>query len=263
MSYYPLLKAPGCKSWTSLCNFAPNNWEDKGIAKKQINVTWADDGKWHSRNIGELNENEIQTIDESEISSFIPNTALPLLSLCNRNLPETSAELPRVKSTTVMPAWRASLGLSTSKTSTSYQGEIDPFPAPGTLLTFSPFFQFEKEVENYMILLNIEKSPTQRTSVVEVYDSTKRSLKAKFDIKNNAANIIVLDDLGFLEDDLILTVCRGMCAIPLYISKTTDGAFMSMEHTHPPASFAIHGNRWGVQKVLKDLWFRKTKNENT
>lgn len=258
MSFYPLLKAPGCLGWTTLCNFAPNNWEYQDISEKLVNVTWVEGNVWRSRNIGFLREDTMRTVDCTEMADFMSTDTLALLSLTEQKLPEYSETLPVVNSPTVMPAWRASLGLSTSHTSTCYQGEIDPFPAPGTLLTFCPFLQFGDHVENYLLLLNIEKSPLPRKSVLEIYDADKTELKAAFDINNNSATILCLGNLGFNADDLILSICREMCAIPLYLSKTSDGSFISIEHTHPPASFVIHGKRWGIQKILKDLWFSKT-----
>ena len=30
---------------------------------------------------------------------------------------------------------------------------------------------------------------------------------------------------------------------------------LSLEHTHPPASFAVHGERFKVQAEIKKQWF--------
>jgi hypothetical protein len=48
-----------------------------------------------------------------------------------------------------------------------------------------------------------------------------------------------------------------MAAIPLYFSSAMDGAYLSLEHTHPPASLVVHGRRWEAQKMLKNRWFAK------
>jgi len=69
--------------------------------------------------------------------------------------------------------------------------------------------------------------------------------------------MISLDDLGLNGEDLPLIICRDMAGIPLYFSRTTDGSFLSLEHTHPPASFVVHGSRWEAQKLLKKHWFTK------
>ena len=258
MSYYPILKAPGCQGWTTLCNFSPNNWETTDSSEKFVNVTWRCEAGWKTETIGNLASNEVRTVKSQNIAGLVPEDALPLLSLTTAKLPVHSDNLPRTDGPrTTVPAWRAALGLSTAATSTSYQGEIDPFPSQGSLLTFGPFIQFGEEVENYLILLNIESSPIIRTSQVKIYDSRKTVLKGTFEVRNNNATIIALDNLGFNPSDLPLIICRSMAAIPLYFSKTTDGAFLSLEHTHPPASYVIHGKRWEAQKILKNIWFSK------
>lgn len=258
MSYYPILKAPGCQGWTTLCNFPPNNWETRDSSAKFVNVTWLCETAWKTENIGVLASGEVRTVSIQDIAGLIPEGVFPLLSLTASKLPPYSGTLPRTDAArTTVPAWRATLGLSTTHASTSYQGEIDPFPAQGSLLTFGPFIQFGEEVENYLILMNIENSPVARTSQVGIYDSEKTVSKSTFEVRNNDATIIALDSLGFGPTDLPLIVCRGMSAIPLYFSRTSDGQFLSLEHTHPPASYVIHGKRWEAQRILKNVWFSK------
>jgi hypothetical protein len=258
LSYYPILKAPGCQGWTTLCNFPPNNWETSDASEKFVNVTWLCDNGWKTENIGVLASGEVLTVSIQDIAGLITEGALPLLSLTVSKLPAYSGSLPRIDAArTTLPAWRATLGLSTTHASTSYQGEIDPFPTQGSFLTFGPFIQFGEGMENYLILLNIENSPIARTSQVEIYDAKKTALKGTFEVRNNRATIIALDSLGFSPTDLPLIICQGMSAIPLYFSKTSDGSFLSLEHTHPPASYVIHGKRWEAQKILKNIWFSK------
>ncbi len=258
MSFYPILKAPDSKGWTTLFNFPPNNWEVRDSSEKYINVTWAEDGKWRTANIGKLAFNGIRTFGFDDLPKVIPQGVLPLLSLTLSKLPTHSDSLPKLDGIrTMVPAWRATLGLSTEHTSTSYQGEIDPFPVPASLLTFGPFMQFGHGIENFLIFLNIEKSPVTRVAQVEIYDADKTVLKGKFEVRNNDATIVALDGLGFSPTDLPLIICREMSAVPLYFSKTSDGNFLSLEHTHPPASYVIHGKRWDAQKILKKIWLSR------
>ena len=259
MSFYPILKAPDSKGWTTLFNFSPNNWEARDSSEKYINVTWAEDGKWRSENVGKLAFNGIRTFGFDDLPKELPQGVLPLLSLTLSKLPTHSDSLPQLAVIhTGVPGWRATLGLSTEHTSTSYQGEIDPFPVTGSMVTFGPFMQFGQGIENFLILLNIEKSPVARVAQVEIFAADNIAIKAKFNVKNNDATIISLDGLGFSSTDLSLIICRGMSAIPLYFSKTSDGTFLSLEHTHPPASYVIHGNRWAAQKILKKIWLSRT-----
>ena len=159
---------------------------------------------------------------------------------------------------THMPNWRATLGLVSPLASTSYQGELDPFPAPGSLLTFAPFMQFGDGIENYLLFLNLEKSAKARTSFVEIYDSASPAqCRGSFEVRNNAVSVVSLDVTGIGPEELPVIVCKNMSGIPLYFSRTIDGACLSLEHTHPPASYVIHGKRWDAQKMLKNDWFAK------
>lgn len=258
MSYYPLLKAPGAQGWVTLCNFSPNNWETNRRQQQFINVTWASGGVWVSKNLGVLAPSALRTMTARDVADIVPADALALLSLTRTPPPAESDVLPKLDTAqTNVPAWRATLGLSTSEAQTSYQGELDAFPPQGSLLTFGPFLQFGEGIKNYLILLNVENSPASRSAELEIYDAARFKLKGKFPVRSNAANSVALDGLGFEPGDLPLFICRGMAAIPLYFSSAMEGAYLSLEHTHPPASLVVHGRRWEAQKLLKNRWFAK------
>lgn len=258
MSFYPVLSAPGCVGQTTLYNFPPNNWEDRSKVTRYVNLTWAQDGAWHSMTLGDLTFGAMHTYTREDFSAYVSDDVLPLLSLSSIPFSETSQSLAWSMHSTNMPNWRATLGLVSPFTSTSYQGELDPFPTPGSLLTFAPFIQFGPEVENYMLLLNLEKNPQTRISTVEIYNGAKPDLAlGSFEVCNNAISSIRLDGLGLDPENLPVIICKGMSGIPLFFSKTANGDHLSLEHTHPPASFVIHGKRWDAQKILKNQWFAK------
>ena len=258
MSYYPILNAPGCEGWTTLCNFPPNNWETLNIREKFVNVTWPQDGCWRTVTLRTLAPGEMATVRRSAVAGHVPDDALTLLSLTSGRPEAVCATLPALDlEKTVAPAWRATLGLSTAHASTSYQGEIDPFPVPGSLLTFCPLLQFGPGIRNYLLFVNVEKAPARRSSRVEIYDAAGVSLRGAVEVSSNDVTAVPLDDLGFTQSDLPMLLCRDMACVPLYFSRTADGEFVSLEHTHPPASFVIHGRRFDAQKMLKQRWFGK------
>ena len=39
--------------------------------------------------------------------------------------------------------------------------------------------------------------------------------------------------------------------------KEKDKSIMTLEHTHPPASLVLHGNRNAIQGQIKSNWFNK------
>jgi hypothetical protein len=257
MSFYPILKAPYCTGKTTLYNFPPNNWESAYKGRQFINLTYTHDGMWHSKVLGELEYGDCKIIYNSDVIDLMPENTLPLLSLTKDILAPSSKTLPKLTSnTTHAPAYRATLALeSRSWATTSYQGEINPFPSQASLLSFSPFLQFGKQVENYVLLLNIEKQPNNREVVVKIYDANSRALKGAKSAMSNNISFISLDNLGFDVDNLPVVICDEMAAIPLYFSCVNQGEFLSLEHTHPPASLVVHGNRFSVQKHLKKYWF--------
>lgn len=258
MSYYPILMAPGCTGQTTLYNFPPNNWEMTNRQSRLINLTWAQDNVWHSEVLGELAFGAMRIFSHADIPSHVPADALPLLSFSTAPLPLSSEVLPSSMHNTSMPAWRATLGLVSAMASTCYQGELDPFPTPGSMLTFAPFMQLGSAIENYMLMINLEKTPQIRASMVEVYDSANpHRLKGSFEVRNNTVSVVRLDGLDIGPDVLPVIICKEMSGIPLYFSKTHDGTYLSLEHTHPPASYVIHGQRWDAQKILKKYWFAR------
>ena len=263
MPYYPILKVPGFHGWTTLCNYPPNNWETSRTASKFINITWSDNDKWKTNTIDRIEPYSSRTITEEEVSDYVPEDSLPFLSLSTEKPEADSDVLPAIGyKTTAIPAWRATLGLSTKSGSTSYQGEIVPFPENGTLLSFCPFMQYGSNIENYLVLVNLERSPIQRKSEIEIYNTKDTRLMGRFEFINNNITTINLDNLGFDEYDLPLIISKDTSAIPLYLTKTTDGKYISFEHTHAPASYVVHGNRWKAQSFIKKSWFEKVKNNN-
>ncbi len=260
MSYYPLLQAPYCTGNSTLYNFPPNHWEITKKSDKYISLTYMQNNVWRNQTITTLRYNQHKTISHQDISASLPKKTLALLSLSSDKLPKISEKLPLLSiQKTTTPAWRASLTLKNEFTQTSYQGEINPFPSKASLLTFAPFLQFGQEIENYVLLLNVEKKAISRQVEIKIYDAYDKKLKSTQNANSNNISIISLDGLGFDKNNLPVIVCKDMAAIPLYFSCKKNGKFLSLEHTHPPASLVVHGNRFSVQKHLKKYWFLKLK----
>ncbi len=258
MSYYPMLQAPDCEGWITLCNFAPNNWEHVRSVRRYVNVSWSDGKDWHHKTLSEIEPNGLQRFCSAELFSVIPENVTAFLSLSEVRFQTKSSVLPPGGNTqTNYPFWRATLGLvSKTGTETAYQGEIDPFPVPGSLLTFGHFLQTNHHIHNYLLFVNLEKSPIGREGEIEIRRAdAPDELLGRVRVTNNAITCISLDGVGLADDDLPLIVCRQLSGIPLYFSSTKDGQFMSLEHTHPPASAVVHGQRWLAHKQLKQLWF--------
>ncbi len=256
MSFYPILSAPGCSGVTTIYNFPPNDWEDVSRRPRVINLTWSDSNMWRSVRLGELDSGSMRTFSRDQIDIYCPPEVLPLLSLDMGPLPEWSETLPLTMARTSMPAWRATLGLRSDTSITSYQGELDPFPSQGTMLAFAPFIQYGNEIENYMLFVNLERSPKTRSGLIEIFSANEPwKLKGHFNVRSNSVTCLNLDHYNFSETELPSFACKDMCGIPLFFSKTSSGNFLSLEHTHPPVSYVVHGRRVEMQKTIKTKWF--------
>lgn len=259
VSYYPLLNLPDISGWTTIYNFPPNNWELLSCSDQWVNATFIHKNQWVTKNLGKLTANSVKTFTVGDLCQLASSRSLIFFSLTKiPNYNHSSIVLPKLNNhRTFTPVWRATIGLNSGFTQTSYQGEINPFPDNGTLLTFAPFLQYGNNIKNYLIFLNLEHNATFRTGKLHIYDANKMIHRKTFVVQNNSANLIPLDDLDLLESDLPMIVCKDMAGIPLYLSRTIDGSFMSLEHSHPPASFVIHGKRIEFQRFIKNYWFSR------
>lgn len=255
MSYFPILSAPFCEGRTTIYNFSPNNWENLSKHTKFVNLTWSSHGLWHSISFDELPYGTAKSYTTFDLPNSDLGNSLPLLSLTPCKLPAHSTVLPSVPSPNRFPTWRASLELFTNSASTSYQGELDPFPVKASLLSFSPLLQINTSITNFLLFLNIESSPVPRTSSLEIYRTLDICNRLdNHQVFNNSITCIGLDTLNLKQNDLPLFLSRNMSGVPLFLSISEDLTAMSLEHTHPPASYVVHGKRWASQKYLKSRW---------
>tara|TARA_B110000967_G_C18838185_1_gene537922 strand:- start:306 stop:1127 length:822 start_codon:yes stop_codon:yes gene_type:complete len=259
--FYPILRAPNCQGRTIVHNYPPNNWEVRKNYKKNINITWSDGFIWRSKIIGSLDIDKSFVIKEEDLE-FLPNGALALSSLSINELPSESMHLPEdIDMQTHLPEWRASIGLeSILGANTSFQGEGHAFPSNGSLLSFSPFLQNGPHLSNYLLFINIEKSPIFRNTKLYFLKVNGSKIEFEISVTSNHINIIKLDDLGYQNNEIMVLLTKNIVGIPLFMTSYNGGKELSLEHTHPPASFAIHGDRWGLHSELKKIWAEKFNN---
>tara|TARA_B100001059_G_scaffold178892_1_gene179500 strand:+ start:7020 stop:7811 length:792 start_codon:yes stop_codon:yes gene_type:complete len=263
MSFFPLCSVLKTKGFCTMHNFSPNTWEKITPSNKTIWALYTDGQKWISKELDYLQKGETKTYyyDDFGIKKESKRSPIILLQFRKSPLSGNLDTLPLHEfKFTKTPEWRSTVGFQLNNSQTSYQGEINPFPQKASLLTFHPFIQYNN-VENHFVFLNVEASPIYRKAEIEIYNSETKILVDKVNILNNHANVIPLNKYGFKQNELPLFICRSMAGIPFGfgISKTKE--MLSMEHTHPPASFVIHGERFLVQKQIKQNWFNLLKTQ--
>ena len=255
--FYPIIKILEYEGWTTLSNYAPNDWENKDKGNKSIYILWTDGNRWHTKKLADLPYGENFRVSTEDLNDEILQNNLAFLYPSTIELPELMDKLPSEKNwVTHVPAWRASVGIKSETAQVSYQGEIEPFPEKASLLTFHPFLQFG-DFDNYLITINLQNSPGIKPSELEIFNSSQKVFVDSQPIKRNSATIIPLNDYNFSPTDLPVFINKEMSAIPFGFGCTKNGFMLSLEHTHPPASLVLHGNRMAAQSGIKASWFRK------
>ena len=259
--FYPIIKLDNFQGFTTVHNFSPNNWEKSILSEKLIYVIWSDGFFWNTYFISKISINESKNINSNNLPDYIFINNLAFIYASNEKLNTKLTELPIINHfNTHTPNWRATIGIENNKTRVSYQGEVEPFPVKSSLLTFHPFLQFNG-FNNYLLLLNLVKTPKIYESDLEIYNLLNNKYIATKKIKSNSASLISINDFNFKTNDLPIFVNRTMAAIPFGFGYNNDQTILSLEHTHPPASLVLHGNRFIVQSKIKEKWFNNLKND--
>ena len=257
MSFYPLLRVPGLEGAVTVHNFSPNNFETHAASRRHLYVCWSDGTRWTYRRLKYLEYGESQTVRDDAIRAFVPEESLPFVFITRHILPSSTLELAKVESPeSSMPAWRGTISLKSSNQAiSSYQGEIDPLPSSGTCLTFNYLQQPGKSTRTWLIALNIENCPLLRSADIEFYDPAQADkLLHREVMMSNSPNAFLLPK-EIASNKNIVIVSKSGSFIPLFLSHVFEYRNMSLEHTHPPASSAMYGNRLQAQKIIKSKWF--------
>lgn len=258
MVYFPLLAFDRqFQPSTTVYNFSPNNYQSNRPRVGFLYLHYTDGDNWHSYFIKSLQPGSSFTVTPDTFDfdiyslngTFLSFYASPIATL-HSSLPKPNHYIQHT-----LPAWRASVSLShLSGSSTSYQGEIFSFPRNSSFLSFNYFTQL-LPAHNYLLFINLESSPSIRKSKLSFYRPMDSSVPFyTHQIFTNTINSIQLPQ-SVNTDDLICVKTDECSGIPLFFSYCPISSRLSLEHTHPPASLAIHGNRFAFQRILKQAWF--------
>jgi hypothetical protein len=162
MAYFPLFNTTDASGFVTLANFSPNNWE-RPVKGDLVVTSFRTDGQfWRSQEEGVIKEGEFKTYQSEQFDLAMNQTESEIV-LFQLHPVKQSATLSALSVdhlvSTNWPEWRATIGFKKNGAQASYQGEVNPFPAKASLLTFHPFIQMH-ETENFLILLNVESSPS-------------------------------------------------------------------------------------------------------
>lgn len=259
MTYFPLLRTPSLSGSTTVYNFAPGGISSLVPSTKQLNLCWSDGMHWKNQHIASLKPGNKYTLEEEDII-FVPRDRLSLLYFSEDIMPSVHQSLPIALPLKNTPAWRATISLrsKSSRARSSYQGELTPFKEKGSFLTFNYFKQPSLHSINYLVLLNLVNNPAIREFTLSFHCTESNSLIKRVTAHSNSLTTISLD---FLKDysSRVVIGCTEMSFVPLFLSHNRAFSRISIEHSHPPASSVILGQRFKAQNLMKDKWLRLIK----
>ena len=133
-------------------------------------------------------------------------------------------------------------------------------PTKASLLTFHPFIQFG-DVINNLLVLNVTRDPTIQKGKIQLFNSYDKSYVNEVEIATNSLTTIPLDCYNFTPTDLPVFYSPSIAGIPFGLGIAKSGKMLSLEHTHPPASLVLHGDRRSVQGKIKKAWIERLVNK--
>ena len=255
--FFPIMKTPDLDGFCDLVYESPNNWENRIRKAVSIYLLWSDGQNWNSIKLTEMRYGDYFKVNTKNLEDKFLKSGLALIYPSINNLDSRLDALPSKKVWySEIPAWRNTSGFYNQYTQVSYQADIEPLPPKASLLTFHPFIQFG-EVINNLLVLNVTKNPNIKKDKISLFNSYDKSFVADVEIRTNSLTTIPLDIYNFKPTDLPVFYSPNIAGIPFGLGIAKSGRMLSLEHTHPPASLVLHGDRRGMQGKIKKAWIEK------
>ena len=255
--FFPLMKVLNLQGFLELSYLPPNNWENRIREPLNLYAIWSNGESWRTKLHARIEYGETHRVTTNSIDSELMKTGLCLFYPTTKELSSSLELLPSSPHWYAnIPDWRATSGVFNEFAQTSYQAELYPLPSKASMMTFHPFIQFAAAT-NYLVVLNVVKEPELRSSELELFNSVDLKRHGKSTIWTNSTTVIPLDKYGFLPHDLPLFLSRTIAGIPFGLGVARNASMLSLEHTHPPASLVLFGNRSAMQSRIKKRWLER------
>jgi len=265
MHYYPILSTPYAVGKTTVFNFPTRNIPRRYQNPVIIYLVWSNGFEWFFKRLDSVTYGCHFSLDYITAASIINDDFQPFLHISPCELPPTSTSLPSSSPNFIQAdvTWRATISLKSlfSDNTASYQGEIPIFRSGSSCLSFSSLTQNSPDVHNDLFFVNLQSLPFFDKHNLIIFDLLNPTVPLDtIVVYNNTCNFIKLDQY-MVDPELLFGIsCTSMSGVPLFISHQDSTSRLTMEHTHPPASLFIHGNRFYAQKQVKESWELFTSN---
>ncbi len=247
------MKSDGLDVFLDLVYLPPNNWENREKSVCILNLICPDTDQWRIQKLTRISYGQ-RLCFETEVLKESLKTNVCFIYPSTVELPSYLQHLPSEKTwVSRVPEWRVTTGFRNKQAQTSYQAEIFPFPKQASLLTFHPFIQYG-DVENRLLVLNLSDNPQVIESAIDLFDSVSGEKLGSETVRTNSLTTIYLDKYDFKPSQLPIFYAQNMAGIPFGLGISNDGRMLSLEHTHPPASLVLFGNRNSIQSQVKKKW---------
>ena len=132
----------------------------------------------------------------------------------------------------------------------SYQSEY-PFrmiKIKGSILSSVSSIANKEADKNYILLKNIFEKPVQQIFNGYLVDIKQKIILENYKLKTNYSNLLLIKN-NYIKPEVYF-ITDQFLGIPVYISE--KNGHLSMEHTHPPHTHILSGNKYNVVKNLKE-----------
>ena len=195
-------------------------------------------------------------ISQNDITELMPSRSQPFVFLCDDLISHQTSNIGEIETPfSYLPAWRATIALEFDNASkTSYQGELDPLPESGTCLTFNYLSQQDSSIKTWLLALNMINPPLLKQAEIQFFDPaySRAPIHREVMYTNSINSFLLPQDIA--QNENVVIACKESSFVPLIFSHNLDRTQLSLEHTHPPASSALYGNRFKAQSIIKHNW---------
>ena len=252
---YPLLKPPNdlYDSFVTIHNFHPFPLSFGLNKERYLYLVYSYNNSWISIFLETIKAGQSYCIYYSNVLKYLPSVGVTaFVALSSHHLVDEFHHLNHISTPKSLPAWRATISITKGQAGTSFQGECPIFPPNRSLISFSPFIQ-GSDTDNYFYLVNLTDSPKHYSSELKVYDPCQTSTPlATYIATTNSCNLFMLGkDLSNYTS--LVFYCPDITGVPIFMSSSDSK--LSMEHTHPAASFTLGtANRKNLSKLVGINW---------